>query len=1348
MFSLLQYLGLGKSKQSCQEDPVFQEKMKRARILLNFAALVCHVQSQLGGSFLFEQPWNALSWHEPCIRRLMQHEKHHLVRTDQCMFGQADNQGNLMRKRTGFLTNNPEIAKSLRRTCKNQHSHQPCVGSSQGVRRSTQAARYTGRLIAAVLKAYAKSCNSDNASHRSSLLMSELQWLSHPEGSSQATQVTRKLSVQPHETFQVDQSSPEHDMITLDPTEVSVQLIDVNDCEAFALEESQTAVVESQQHPALTEEEDQEVQMLSPSQRRTLIREIEKAHRGMGHPNHSRFLRILKIGKASKAAIGLAKTFRCPQCHESTRPKPWRKAAPPRELSFNEVVGIDTVTVKHYDHNIRCLNIICWGTRYQLIVPLNGATAFDARVAYRQWVKTFGAPKVLKPDMGSEFLGDFMYRCATDGTEVDVTSLESPTQNSITEREGGAFKAMYSKASLDYGPTDDIQEIHELIDVVNMYKNRLCHRSGFSAVQRVFGYSPAIPGDVTVNRTEENNLFHHSRIQAGDITLQKQQKMRECAGRAFFSSECTEAIRRVVYSGHRPMEQFEVGQLVFFWSVGHFNKVAVHHSAARRPNHAFWHGPCRVVATQYPSSIYLSYQGRLVKAAPEQCRRCSEDEDASCSDVLKRLCQVRDELKHAKISGLSDIQGEERPPNPDHPTGKRRHFSKQPPFSAAKQRRIRDAPSVSYEPSLAPTEELPEIADLSDATESMASDQEMFMEVLPFEEYENQESSFDMFPMHNISNGDPNKRAAKEIKLKDLNSHDYELFKQAIQKEWKTNLENGAIRVVPPIEAQRIRQQLSHRIMQSRLLHVAKPVDDASQIEPENILQCNPSIPCKAKSRWVARGDKDPDIFSVCASSPVIHRDTFMMGLQAISSQQWRLHFADFSQAFMQGDQLKREEPLFCEPPERDILGLPHGSLIEICKTVYGLVDAPFRWNQHLDKLFKSMGYTPSILDPCCYLLHSDNSDDFKTRSLDGIIMVATDDLISGGNQRHQALMQQLHHQYKFGKWEFGSGRFCGKDLRQDKDYSIFVSQQYYTEQKCQDRIHVPKGAQNADVCDSDQVKVLREKIGSLSWLAKETRVDLAGSVALLMQSFPCPTIADLKTCNKILKDACLYKDIGIRVRPIAPQDLCIVVSSDAAWANASDDEGTHKSQAGYVVMTTNRKMLQGHECEFTMVSWKSHTLKRRTISTLSAETQGIVESAAVACWYRYLLAEFFYSHLVRAGTVDWETMLEPLEFGVITDAKSVYDALTNSASSSTTDKRTAIDLAIIREYLRRHNGCVRWIDGTVQLADSLTKHMAADFLRSVLQRGRYQLNEEFDTLNLRQKAKQDKQKRKVSQKQ
>jgi len=121
-----------------------------------------------------------------------------------------------------------------------------------------------------------------------------------------------------------------------------------------------------------------------------LRNELVKAHRGMGHPNADRFVRILRLGGASNATLGLAKSFECSQCKENSRPKPWRRAAPPRELEFNQVVGVDTVTVKNFDTSIKCLNIICWGTRYQMIVPLAGTKAADVRSAYRTWVKWFG----------------------------------------------------------------------------------------------------------------------------------------------------------------------------------------------------------------------------------------------------------------------------------------------------------------------------------------------------------------------------------------------------------------------------------------------------------------------------------------------------------------------------------------------------------------------------------------------------------------------------------------------------------------------------------------------------------------------------------------------------------------------------------------------------------------------------------------------------------------------------------------------------------------------------------------------------------------------------------------------
>ena len=445
--------------------------------------------------------------------------------------------------------------------------------------------------------------------------------------------------------------------MTVNPTERHVQFLDEPLVEQFAVDAVANVEASISSQP-VTDEESQAVEQLeqlAPDQRRTLRNEVAKAHRGMRHPNHDRFLRILRLGGASLATIGIAKTFECSQCKEDTRPKPWRRAAPPRELEFNQVVGVDTVTIKHHDVSIKCLNIVCWGTRYQMIIPLSGLTAAHVRSAYRNWVKLFGPPRVIKPDMGSEFMGAFMYRSSTDGSEVDISSLESPTQNSITEREGGSFKTMFNKASLDYGPTSDPDEVFELIDTVNMCKNGLCHRGGYSAIHRVFGFTPAMPGDILMSRDEEDNLTHHSMISMGDVTLQRQARMRECAGRPFFSSECASALRRAVSSGPRKVQHFEVGQLVYFWSIGHFNKVAVHHSASRRPTHQFWNGPCRVVATQYPTSIYVSYQGRLVKAAPEQLRLASQDEDAACSQILKSLCTIRSELRQNRISGLSDI---------------------------------------------------------------------------------------------------------------------------------------------------------------------------------------------------------------------------------------------------------------------------------------------------------------------------------------------------------------------------------------------------------------------------------------------------------------------------------------------------------------------------------------------------------------------------------------------------------------------------------------------------------------------------------------------------------------------
>lgn len=249
MYSLLQYLGSGRSKESLEHDPVFQEKLQQANVLMTFAAFICKTQMQLGGAFLFEQPWAATSWRLPCIRNLLNSNKTILVRTDQCMFGQQDSQGYPIRKRKGFMTNDANIAKVLRRTCRQQHEHQPCTGAVRGMSRAFKAARYTSKMVNAILRAWSRTVNEDECP--SSIDIHAYEWINQePEPRSVLVQHRLQSRFNPEEN---------HECFVVDPTELSVPVVpDVLN--------QPLHMFPSEVHPLkqLTEEEVEAVQNLSP----------------------------------------------------------------------------------------------------------------------------------------------------------------------------------------------------------------------------------------------------------------------------------------------------------------------------------------------------------------------------------------------------------------------------------------------------------------------------------------------------------------------------------------------------------------------------------------------------------------------------------------------------------------------------------------------------------------------------------------------------------------------------------------------------------------------------------------------------------------------------------------------------------------------------------------------------------------------------------------------------------------------------------------------------------------------------------------------------------------------------
>ena len=205
----------------------------------------------------------------------------------------------------------------------------------------------------------------------------------------------------------------------------------------------------------------------------TLKRLLMRAHEGLGHPHLDRFLRILRYAKASPEVLEEARKLQCSVCIQETKPS--RRAAPPRELGVNEIVGVDVVYLPMFGGGNKkraARNVIDWGTKFQMVLPMDSKKPDEARRAYRQWLRFFGPPKTVMVDLGREFKGNFALRAGQDGSCVEPSAVEAPYQRAITERHGKTIKFMLQKAMDEYS-CQTMRDWEDLLDVTCMMKNRL-----------------------------------------------------------------------------------------------------------------------------------------------------------------------------------------------------------------------------------------------------------------------------------------------------------------------------------------------------------------------------------------------------------------------------------------------------------------------------------------------------------------------------------------------------------------------------------------------------------------------------------------------------------------------------------------------------------------------------------------------------------------------------------------------------------------------------------------------------------------------------------------------------------
>ena len=390
-----------------------------------------------------------------------------------------------------------------------------------------------------------------------------------------------------------------------------------------------------------------------------LWKQIRKAHEKMGHPHEEQFIRILRQAGASEYVLGLAKRLRCSVCEQHKPPKPPRISAGTPSFEFNAVVGLDVFHLQGWQNGqtVHVLNMVDWGTSFQICVRVKEVTAKKIRKAFRcNWVRIFGPPHRVVTDQGREFLGaEMAERLESDGTFHEIIPAESPWQNGKTERHGGIVKMIFTKARLSLPPRD-IEDFDELLQEACHAKNRFSLKGGYSPTQRVFGTQLRVPGANFGDEHDYPSIGTMSGLEAGDQVLLRSLERRKAATEAYHFLDSASRLRKAVLSGPRSTSRYEAGDLVYFW-----RRDADVQAFRVERTHAHWHGPA-VVLGHHRSKVWVSFRGHIWMCSPEQLRHTSMEENASQSEAVTELLEASQTLSHPQTP-FQDVSQEI--PEPD-----------------------------------------------------------------------------------------------------------------------------------------------------------------------------------------------------------------------------------------------------------------------------------------------------------------------------------------------------------------------------------------------------------------------------------------------------------------------------------------------------------------------------------------------------------------------------------------------------------------------------------------------------------------------------------------------------------
>ena len=409
------------------------------------------------------------------------------------------------------------------------------------------------------------------------------------------------------------------------------------------------------------------------------------------------------------------------------------------------------------------------------------------------------------------------------------------------------------------------------------------------------------------------------------------------------------------------------------------------------------------------------------------------------------------------------------------------------------------------------------------------------------------------------------------------------------------------------------------------------------------------------------------------SDSPTVDRTSTRLLYAVAANENWPVVAIDVTSAFLQGEDLDRS--IFVTPPTE--ANCPEGYIWKMIKPAYGLYDASRKWWMKVAQELVNAGCKSLVGDEALFYYHKDGK-------LQGIISLHVDDFQGAGTEVFQNdIMDRLENAFKISKKEIKDFKYTGVQIHQEDNGEVILSQKEYLASI--EAIPVDPKAENEAKLNKPQFKEFRAASGKITWLAEQTRPDLAYDVIDMTSHNKDASIKDIKDMNKVIKKAKEHDTIVKFSRIGDFKDMKILAIADGAYCKK---EQKTKSVMGRFIFLTNTE-----ESKVVPIIWKAKTIPTVCKSAKAAETRSVDKAIEDAVYVARCVREVYTGDRGEAQ----------IDVEVVTDSQPLLDSIESTRQID--DKLLRPTIKSMKQMLdAKMIKRIRWCDTDVMVADILTK--------------------------------------------